>query len=159
MVPSVWNRHSALLKMKKALQSSEMSGNTPSTTQRQIREGSNCQTYLVFVWVCLVTLIERLLMFLLSDKAKPCVSHRDLNSRNILVKADMSCCLCDLGYAMKISGSKYFYNGEEQHAETKSINDVSICCNEGGVYLWLSCSYNPCKCFGGAVLQHTCLIF
>jgi hypothetical protein len=31
---------------------------------------------------------------------------------------------------MKISGSKYFYNGEEQHAETKSINDVSICFNE-----------------------------
>ncbi|XP_049955024.1 bone morphogenetic protein receptor type-2 isoform X2 [Schistocerca serialis cubense] len=58
------------------------------------------------------------------DKFKPCVTHRDLNSRNILVKADLSCCLCDLGFAMKISGSKYFYNGEEQHAETKSINDV-----------------------------------
>ncbi|XP_069692532.1 activin receptor type-2A [Periplaneta americana] len=58
------------------------------------------------------------------DKSKPCVSHRDLNSRNILVKADLSCCLCDLGFAMKISGSKYFQNGEEQHAETKSINDV-----------------------------------
>jgi len=84
--------------------------------------------------------IDRLRTFLLSDKLKPCVSHRDLNSRNILVKADMSCCLCDLGYAMKISGSKYFYNGEEQHAETKSINDVSICFNEDGVYLWLSCS-------------------
>lgn len=25
---------------------------------------------------------------------------------------------------MKISGSKYYYNGEEQHAETKSINEV-----------------------------------
>nr|CAD7439695.1 unnamed protein product [Timema bartmani] len=59
-----------------------------------------------------------------SDKMKPCVSHRDLNTRNILVKADLSCCLCDLGFAMKISGSKYYYNGEEQHAETKSINDV-----------------------------------
>ncbi|KAJ9585230.1 hypothetical protein L9F63_002993 [Diploptera punctata] len=58
------------------------------------------------------------------DKVKPCVSHRDLNSRNILVKSDLSCCLCDLGFAMKISGSKYFHNGEEQHAETKSINDV-----------------------------------
>nr|CAD7569356.1 unnamed protein product [Timema californicum] len=58
------------------------------------------------------------------DKMKPCVSHRDLNTRNILVKADLSCCLCDLGFAMKISGSKYYYNGEEQHAETKSINDV-----------------------------------
>ncbi|XP_063237447.1 bone morphogenetic protein receptor type-2 [Bacillus rossius redtenbacheri] len=58
------------------------------------------------------------------DKVKPCVTHRDLNTRNILVKADLSCCLCDLGFAMKICGSKYFCNGEEQHAETKSINDV-----------------------------------
>lgn len=55
---------------------------------------------------------------------KPCVSHRDLNSRNILVKQDLSCCICDLGFAMKISGSKYYHNGEEQHAETKSINEV-----------------------------------
>ncbi|KAF4519107.1 hypothetical protein B566_EDAN010528 [Ephemera danica] len=58
------------------------------------------------------------------ESAKPCVSHRDLNSRNILVKADLSCCICDLGLAMKISGSKYYCNGEEQRAETKSINDV-----------------------------------
>ena len=85
-------------------------------------------------------LIDQLYMFVLSDKMKPCVSHRDLNSRNILVKTDMSCCLCDLGYAMKISGSKYFYNGEEQHAETKSINDVSSCCIQYGICLWLSCS-------------------
>lgn len=58
-------------------------------------------------------------------KVKHCVTHRDLNSRNILVKQDLTCCLCDLGFAMKISGSKYYYyNGEEQHAETKSINEV-----------------------------------
>lgn len=47
-----------------------------------------------------------------------------MNSRNILIKADGSCCICDLGLAVQISGSKYFSNGEEQHAETKSINDV-----------------------------------
>lgn len=57
-------------------------------------------------------------------KEKPCVSHRDLNTRNILVNADLSCSLCDLGLAMKIVGSKYYQNGEEQHAETKAINDV-----------------------------------
>ncbi|XP_011505066.1 PREDICTED: uncharacterized protein LOC105367910 [Ceratosolen solmsi marchali] len=58
------------------------------------------------------------------DKFKPCIAHRDMNSRNILIKADGSCCICDLGLAVQISGSKYFSNGEEQHAETKSINDV-----------------------------------
>ncbi|XP_066588804.1 uncharacterized protein wit [Prorops nasuta] len=58
------------------------------------------------------------------DKFKPCIAHRDLNSRNILIKADGSCCICDLGLAVQISGSKYYSNGEEQHAEIKSINDV-----------------------------------
>lgn len=57
------------------------------------------------------------------DKVKPCVSHRDLNSRNVLVKSDLSCCLCDLGFALKISNSKYYHSGEEQ--ETKSLNEVS----------------------------------
>ncbi|KAG5326756.1 BMPR2 protein, partial [Acromyrmex heyeri] len=38
--------------------------------------------------------------------------------------ADGSCYICDLGLAVQISGSKYYSNGEEQHAELKSINDV-----------------------------------
>uniref|UniRef100_A0A1B6E1Y6 receptor protein serine/threonine kinase n=1 Tax=Clastoptera arizonana TaxID=38151 RepID=A0A1B6E1Y6_9HEMI len=59
-----------------------------------------------------------------ADKTKPCVCHRDLNTRNILVKPDLSCCICDLGLAIKIVGSNYYTLGEEQHAETKSINDV-----------------------------------
>ncbi|XP_024227338.1 kinase protein wishful thinking isoform X2 [Bombus vancouverensis nearcticus] len=59
-----------------------------------------------------------------SDKFKPCIAHRDINSRNILIKADGTCCICDLGLAVQISGSKYYSNGEAQHAEIKSINDV-----------------------------------
>ncbi|XP_076636027.1 kinase protein wishful thinking [Colletes latitarsis] len=58
------------------------------------------------------------------DKFKPCIAHRDINSRNILIKADGTCCICDLGLAVQIAGSKYYSNGEEQHAEIKSINDV-----------------------------------
>jgi len=58
------------------------------------------------------------------DMSKPCVCHRDLNTRNILVKSDLSCCLCDLGLAIKLSGSHYYTLDEEQHAETKSISDV-----------------------------------
>ncbi|XP_043525345.1 bone morphogenetic protein receptor type-2 isoform X2 [Frieseomelitta varia] len=58
------------------------------------------------------------------DKSKPCIAHRDINSRNILIKADGTCCICDLGLAVQISGSKYYSNGEAQHAEIKSINDV-----------------------------------
>ncbi|KAL1132675.1 hypothetical protein AAG570_010627 [Ranatra chinensis] len=58
------------------------------------------------------------------DKWKPCVTHRDVNTKNILVKSDLTCCLCDLGLGVKITGSHYYTLGEEQHAETKSINDV-----------------------------------
>lgn len=60
----------------------------------------------------------------ITDKSKPCIAHRDINSRNILIKADGTCCICDLGLAVQISGSKYYSNGEAQHAEIKSINDV-----------------------------------
>ena len=66
-----------------------------------------------------------------------------MNSRNILIKADGTCCICDLGLAVQISGSKYYSNGEEQHAETKSINDVR------NIYKYslynYSCSYFECE--------------
>lgn len=55
---------------------------------------------------------------------KMCICHRDLNSRNILVKADLSCCLCDFGFAMKVNGSRYEHEGEMILAETKSIYEV-----------------------------------
>uniref|UniRef100_A0A336M2V6 receptor protein serine/threonine kinase n=1 Tax=Culicoides sonorensis TaxID=179676 RepID=A0A336M2V6_CULSO len=55
---------------------------------------------------------------------KPCVCHRDLNTSNILVKADLSCCICDFGFALKTYGSKYEFRGELVSAETKSINEV-----------------------------------
>ena len=58
------------------------------------------------------------------DVTKMCICHRDINSRNILVKADLTCCLCDLGFAMKTYGSRYEYCGEMVLAETKSINEV-----------------------------------
>lgn len=59
-----------------------------------------------------------------ADMLKTCICHRDLNSRNILVKADLSCCLCDFGFAMKVNGSRYDYQGEMILAETKSIYEV-----------------------------------
>uniref|UniRef100_A0A1B0DH78 Serine/threonine-protein kinase receptor n=1 Tax=Phlebotomus papatasi TaxID=29031 RepID=A0A1B0DH78_PHLPP len=58
------------------------------------------------------------------DLIKPCICHRDLNSRNILVKADLTCTLCDFGFAMKTFGPRYEYRGEIALAETKSINEV-----------------------------------
>lgn len=59
-----------------------------------------------------------------ADMVKMCIAHRDLNSRNILVKSDLSCCLCDFGFAMKVNGSRYEYQGEMILAETKSIYEA-----------------------------------
>lgn len=58
------------------------------------------------------------------DSVKPSICHRDLTSRNILVKADLTCCLCDFGFALKTFGPRYEYRGEIALAETKSIMEV-----------------------------------
>lgn len=44
--------------------------------------------------------IAKGLSHLHSDLGKPCITHRDLNSKNILVRSDLSCCICDLGLAI-----------------------------------------------------------
>jgi bone morphogenetic protein receptor type-2 len=59
-----------------------------------------------------------------SDKLKPCVAHRDLSSRNIIVKVDGSCMICDFQFAIRISGSKYYSCGEIFDSQTASLNDV-----------------------------------
>jgi bone morphogenetic protein receptor type-2 len=59
-----------------------------------------------------------------ADKKKLCIVHRDLNSKNILVKSDLTCCLCDFGFAMKTNSSRYEYQNEMILAETKSIYEV-----------------------------------
>jgi len=58
---------------------------------------------------------------------KHAIVHRDINSRNILVRPDMTCVIADMGFSMKIRGSKVIRNGVEEHAEDGSLRDVSIC--------------------------------
>lgn len=38
-------------------------------------------------------------------EGKPAIAHRDLKSRNILVKTDYSCCIADLGLALRYDGT------------------------------------------------------
>lgn len=59
-----------------------------------------------------------------ADMIKMCICHRDINSRNILVKADLSCCICDFGFGTKVNCSRYEFQGEMLLAETKSIYEV-----------------------------------
>jgi bone morphogenetic protein receptor type-2 len=44
--------------------------------------------------------VARGLAHLHSDLGKPCIAHRDINSKNVLVKSDLSCSVCDLGLAV-----------------------------------------------------------
>lgn len=58
------------------------------------------------------------------DARKPCVAHRDLSSRNILVNSDLTCMVCDFQFAIRISGSEYYSCGERYDSQTSSLNDV-----------------------------------
>ena len=50
------------------------------------------------------------------------MSHRDLNSRNILVKNDGTCVIIDFGLSMKLTGSRPLRHGEEDNT---AISEVS----------------------------------
>lgn len=45
--------------------------------------------------------LNHLHMEIFGHEAKPAIVHRDLKSRNILVKADFTCCIGDLGLALR----------------------------------------------------------
>lgn len=60
---------------------------------------------------------------LLSDLYKPAVSHRDLNSRNVLVKGDGTCVIIDFGLSMKLTGNRPARHGEEENA---AISEVRV---------------------------------
>lgn len=59
----------------------------------------------------------------MSDLYKPAVSHRDLNSRNVLVKSDGTCVISDFGLSMKLTGNRLVRPGEEENA---AISEVSV---------------------------------
>lgn len=66
-----------------------------------------------------------IILLVFSALRKHAIVHRDINSRNILVRPDLTCAIADMGFAMKIRGSKLIRNGVEEHAEDGSLRDVS----------------------------------
>ncbi|KAM6893092.1 bone morphogenetic protein receptor type-2-like [Lycodopsis pacificus] len=58
------------------------------------------------------------------DLYKPAVSHRDLNSRNVLVKADGTCVIIDFGLSMKLTGHKPARNGEEENTAISEVGTI-----------------------------------
>ncbi|XP_072243207.1 bone morphogenetic protein receptor type-2-like isoform X1 [Leuresthes tenuis] len=58
------------------------------------------------------------------DLYKPAVSHRDLNSRNILVKADGTCVIIDFGLSMKLTGNRPARHGEDENAAISEVGTI-----------------------------------
>ncbi|GAB1609397.1 bone morphogenetic protein receptor type-2-like isoform X2 [Argonauta hians] len=58
------------------------------------------------------------------DKVKPAIAHRDFNSRNVLIRPNLSCVVADLGFCMATMGSKLIRNGYSESAEQSSLTDV-----------------------------------
>ncbi|XP_070693681.1 bone morphogenetic protein receptor type-2-like [Pempheris klunzingeri] len=55
------------------------------------------------------------------DQYKPAVAHRDVTSRNVLVRADLSCVLADFGLSMRLTGSRPCRPGDD---DTVAISEV-----------------------------------
>ncbi|KAJ8253301.1 hypothetical protein GJAV_G00211360 [Gymnothorax javanicus] len=58
------------------------------------------------------------------DVYKPAVSHRDLNSRNVLVKNDGTCVISDFGLSMKLTGNRLVRPGEEDNAAISEVGTI-----------------------------------
>ncbi|XP_061572260.1 bone morphogenetic protein receptor type-2-like [Cololabis saira] len=55
---------------------------------------------------------------------KPAVSHRDLNTRNILVRNDGTCVIIDFGLSMKLTGNRPARHGEEENAAISEVGTI-----------------------------------
>lgn len=55
------------------------------------------------------------------DQYKPAVAHRDVTSRNVLIRADLSCVLADFGLSMRLTGSRPCCPGDD---DTMAISEV-----------------------------------
>ncbi|XP_068446560.1 bone morphogenetic protein receptor type-2-like [Clinocottus analis] len=58
------------------------------------------------------------------DLYKPAVSHRDLNSRNVLVKVDGTCVIIDFGLSMKLTGNRPARHGEEENTAISEVGTI-----------------------------------
>ncbi|XP_054827750.1 bone morphogenetic protein receptor type-2 isoform X2 [Eublepharis macularius] len=58
------------------------------------------------------------------DHYKPAISHRDLNSRNVLVKNDGTCVISDFGLSMKLTGNRLVRPGEEDNAAISEVGTI-----------------------------------
>ncbi|KAG7502400.1 bone morphogenetic protein receptor type-2-like [Solea senegalensis] len=103
----------------------------PLIVMENYPHGSLCQylsLHTVDWWTCLRMClgVTRGLSFLhtelcRADQYKPAVAHRDVTSRNILVRSDLTCVLADFGLSMKLPGTRSSRHGDD---DTMAISEV-----------------------------------
>ncbi|XP_058470078.1 bone morphogenetic protein receptor type-2-like [Solea solea] len=103
----------------------------PLIVMENYPHGSLCQylsLHTVDWWTCLRMClgVTRGLSFLhtelcRADQYKPAVAHRDVTSRNILVRSDLTCVLADFGLSMKLTGTRSSRHGDD---DTMAISEV-----------------------------------
>ncbi|KAG8432704.1 hypothetical protein GDO86_017086 [Hymenochirus boettgeri] len=58
------------------------------------------------------------------DHYKSAISHRDLNSRNVLVKGDNTCVISDFGLSMRLTGNRLVRPGDEDNASISEVGTI-----------------------------------
>ncbi|XP_063788314.1 bone morphogenetic protein receptor type-2 [Pseudophryne corroboree] len=58
------------------------------------------------------------------ENYKPAISHRDLNSRNVLVKSDGCCVISDFGLSMRLTGNRLVRPGDEDNAAISEVGTI-----------------------------------
>lgn len=73
--------------------------------------------------------LNHLHLEIFSTNYKPCVVHRDLKTKNILVKGNLECCIADFGLAIKFdSQANRIYGLEEFSMQQGSVRYMSPEC-------------------------------
>ena len=65
-------------------------------------------------------------VILLPGKLKPVIAHRDLNSRNVLVTSDLSCVICDFGFALAVESRRTAGDAASVDVQRSAVTDVSL---------------------------------
>lgn len=94
-----------------------------------------------------------------STRYKPSIAHRDLKTKNILVKSSLECCICDFGLAVRYNSQTSEMedwseaSGKPMHAREGSVRYMAPECLENTVDLSSIDSLKKCDVYSYALVM------